>query len=229
MVRWIYLVAYCPDPSLLEIWLNGKRSKFSKLKHNLNIDSSIPSAIWPSTDRSRFLQPGSYEARDAGAAAAARPCELGVGARSYGCLDVPFGPPGLRAAGRAHGGGHAGGGRLDVPDSPDVKHCAVCLESDRHLGPLFPLCCCSEKRRQPAAHHNAQLHHQRCVARRGGRRTCVQRRATSFCCALLCSLSCFLLVAGPCPVLVARGGSSGARASTTSEFTGPRLPRPMLP
>ena len=143
MVRWIYLVAYCPDPSLLEIWLNGKRSKFSKLKHNLNIDSSIPSAIWPSTDRSRFLQPGSYEARDAGAAAAARPCELGVGARSYGCLDVPFGPPGLRAAGRAHGGGHAGGGRLDVPDSPDVKHCAVCLESDRHLGPLFPLCCCS--------------------------------------------------------------------------------------
>ena len=32
----------------------------------------------------------------------------------------------------------------------------------------------------------------------------------SFCCALLCSLSCFLLVAGPCPVPEARGESPSA-------------------
>ena len=54
--------------------------------------------------------------------------------------------------------------RLDVPDSPEVPHCAVCLESSRHLGPLFPLCCCSAERRQPAVHHDLQLHHQRCAA-----------------------------------------------------------------
>jgi len=104
--------------------------------------------------------------------------------------------------------------RLDVPDSPEVPHCAVCLESSRHLGPLFPLCCCSAERRQPAA-HQAQLYHR--SAKRGGRRTCYkQRQAASFCCVLLYSLSCFLLVAGPCPVLEARGGSSSALRSCVS-------------
>ena len=36
-----------------------------------------------------------------------------------------------------------------MPDSPEVPHCAACLESDRHLGPRFPLCCCSVERTQP--------------------------------------------------------------------------------
>ena len=27
-----------------------------------------------------------------------------------------------------------------MPDSPEVQYCADCLESDRHLAPLFPLC-----------------------------------------------------------------------------------------
>ena len=34
------------------------------------------------------------------------------------------------------------GARPDVPDSPEVPHCAVCLGSDRHLKPFVPLCYC---------------------------------------------------------------------------------------
>ena len=55
--------------------------------------------------------------------------------------------------------------------------------------PLVPLCCCSAERSQPAA-HRAQLYHQLRSGKRGGRRTCLQKQAASFCCALLCSMSC---------------------------------------
>jgi len=63
------------------------------------------------------------------------------------------------------------------------------LESDRHLGPLVPLCCCSAERSQPAA-YRAQLYHKLRSGKRGGCQTCLQRQAAFFCCTLLCSLSC---------------------------------------
>ena len=77
------------------------------------------------------------------------------------------------------------GARLDVPNLPEVPHCAVCLESDRHLGPLFTLCCCSAERRQPAAHH-AQLYHR--SGKLGGRRTCSKGRLLPF--VVRCSARC---------------------------------------